>query len=409
MSFSNDETSEVVYLTVQALNNNQTDSKPSLCLISQQSNDILKNMSEWNIYVQSITLNSENIPFCNFYRNINWNNANFQVNKTNLSISIMSNAIPTEYPFIIPDDTNKLVVGINEDPANATHYKGITCFLQYYTENANVNQYSNPNPNGTITAGYSSQSYPRGYFNLKSLNHFINMINNALNMIISYWTNPANPDIGENSMYMAYDSITQLYSLYMPDAFKTDNFDLYFNTFLRRIIDGFRTQYYQHDDVSSPSYNGLDYKLVKNNYPFNKDANNVWTYQAEYATIQNIVDIHSVLVVANSGDLQNISQQYIPATLFQQQKNPQNVPSISALKSLDIDLTSLNFNAVNNSFIQFESSMMAYPINTLNNNSLRNINIQIFIQNIDNEIYALSVPASSGYCNVRLACKKKKI
>jgi hypothetical protein len=50
---------------------------------------------------------------------------------------------------------------------------------------------------------------------------------------------------------------------------------------------------------------------------------------------------------------------------------------VPALKNIDIDFTSLQFSTINNSFIQYESSGLFFPVNGLANEQLNNINIII--------------------------------
>lgn len=387
-----DESSEVMYITVQALSNSQTNSNPKLAIISQQSNAILDNLQNYNVYVQSLTFNSQNIPYCNFRRNIGWNATNFQNNKTNYSISIMAQS---GYPFTIQDADNALLVGINKN-GTSNQYQGITCFLQFFSEDST---FPNPNQNGHINTGYNSQGYGREYFNLTDLDHLMNMINNAINTIVSCLSGNI---LSQNTLYFSYNPSNQLFQLTMPSVFYSGGYDIYVNTFLQRILDGFRWIYHNNSDVSSASYTGLDYKLSKYNYPSNLN-NNVWTYTAKYSTICNIVDIHSILLVANGGDLNNISQSYIPSNT---QFNGY-IPSLSVLKALDFDYSSFNLNQVNNCFVQYEATGLFFPLNTTGKGNLRDIQISLYAQDNDNSIYPIQIPAGFGYVNLRLALKKK--
>jgi hypothetical protein len=388
-----DETSEVIYVSVQALNSNQTNSMPQLCTIKQESNAILDNIGDYNIYVQSITFTSANIPYCCLKRNI----MNFQNNQLNYSISITG---PTgQYPFTI-DTNDKLLIGINSNGSGK--YQGITCFLQFFSENVNQSRYPNPNPNGYINTGFNSQNYPREYFNLIDLDHFMQMINNAINKIIGCWESSP---IGANSLYFSYNPTNQLYQLTMPSAFYSGSYALYVNTFLQRILDGFRWVFYNYGNISTNSYTGLDWALSKYNYPNNLQSGN-WTYTAKYSTICNIVDIHSMLLVANSGDLTNIVPSFVPTSSYNP-SNP-NAPSLAVLKSLDFDYTSFNLNQVNNCYVEYQATGLFFPLNTTSIGELRNIFLQLYCQDTDNTIYPLQLPAG-GYCNIRLACKKKII
>ena len=400
MSIINDETSEVIYLNVQALNNSQTNSLPQLCIINQQSNMILRNLQDWNIYLQGITLTSTELPYLNIYRNIAWDNNNFTINKTNLSVSFLSNN--GSYPFTIPvNETNLLVSGFGQNPNNATEYQGITVFLQYQSENANPTSYPNPTNDGT---GANSQNYPRGYFNIHSIQQFLDMINTAITTANSFMT-----DNLADSMHFAYDPTTQLYSLSLPYEFKTNGtVDFYANAFLKRYLEGFRWQLYNYSTTTDANYNGCDYKLILPSYTQPDDPqyadNELIT--AEYSTLANLVDIHSILVVPSGGDLQNVVPQIIPTQTSSTTVNG-DLPTIACLKNLDIDFSSLQLSQINNSFFQYETTGLFFPINTTGTGQLRTINLQLMVMNMDNTLYPLSIPAGSGYCNIRLACKKR--
>jgi hypothetical protein len=154
------------------------------------------------------------------------------------------------------------------------------------------------------------------------------------------------------------------------------------------------------------TYTGMDYQFVWDNYPFNKDADDVWTYTAEYNTVSALCDTHSIIITTPNGSLSTLRQQYLPATNSMQ--NNIDLPMVPALKNIDIDFTSLQFSTINNSFIQYESSGLFFPVNGLAYDSLDNINIVVNIMTIDNYLYPVNIPAG-GYANVKFVlCKKKK-
>jgi hypothetical protein len=197
-------------------------------------------------------------------------------------------------------------------------------------------------------------------------------------------------------------------------------YQLYVNSFLEYKLDGFRWQFLQNSNVSTPDYTGMDYQLVGENFFQNIQTYvayagttptfyQYYTYIAETVTLSNLIDVHSVLITTNAGSLQGLKQQIIPVKAPVNDSVPTslNLPTVSCLKNLDFDFNTLALSGINNSVIQFQSSLLAYPINSLSNKSLNDIEIQVFIQTIDNEIYPLNIPAGGGYSVIKFALKKK--
>lgn len=392
MSFV-DESSQAIFFTSQLLNTSQTDSEPIQCTINQVSNPIVSNLEEYNVYLVSLSVSPADLGYFTIYRNIAWNNSNFATNKTNLSLSFMADA---GYPFNLAGNTNQMLKGIG--PTDGTgKYRGVCCFLQYVSQNSGG--LSNPNVQGN---GANSASYPTSYFIVHSISQVIFMYNQAINSMIGVWTGAP---ISANSLYFMYNSSSQLYSLMMPDAFKSAGVNLYANTFAERFLDAFNWEFLTNSNVSDASYTGLDYMFKKDNYPLNK-VNDVWTYTTEYSCVANLLDVHSILVVSNQGELSQIRQQTIPIQTTGTTNNLDQ-PTISALKNLDIQFDSLSASSINNTIIQYSSTGMFFPINTTTNHALRNINIQLYIQSIDNVIRALTLPIN-GFCNIKFALVKKR-
>jgi hypothetical protein len=390
---SSDETSDVLYITYQFINTSQTASTNQMCLITQQNNAVVDNIQNYNIYVESITTTCADVPIFCIYRNIAWNANNFLNNKTNYSISIQMN--DGTHPFLI-DPNNNLCVGLGSQVNGK--YSGMTVFLQYQSANGT---FPNPNPNGYINTGYNSSNYPKYYFDINNIDTFILMINTAINTIISCWTGAP---IAQNSMYFYFNTTTNLINFIMPNAFYTANAGFYVNTFLQRALAGLRWESLNHDNVASPSYQGLDYKLIKQTYPNNYNSSLAqWTYNSTYQTVCNLADIHSLLLVSNYGDLTQIQPQYVPANSLNGSYSNQNLPNISCLKALDVSLDSFN-NGI--PYLQYEAIGLFFPLNVLGYGQLTNINLQLFVQNIDNTTYPLMINPG-GYCNVRLALKRR--
>ena len=408
-----DETSETIFITVQALNNSQIDSSQLVCNINQQTNRIVDDLSDYNIYLVSLTATVSNLPYFNIRKNIGLNpevvgnqfSNNFLINQTNFTISLLGANGTTN--FDLTGNTNLLVKGIGQQAGNK--YQGLCVYLQYFSENSPL-----PNPaNNNTNPALSTQNYPIEYFDIHSINQFVQMINNALWTIIGLWTTNKDASITKDSFYFYLNPDNSCYYLVMPNAFYTGTTNLYVNSFLERQLDAFRWKYYKASNMDDPNYDGLDYLFVLSNTPNNKDALPAtgWTFPAVYSTITNIVDLHSVLIQANSGSLQNVRQQYVPIEFNNVQSggtaNSNNLPSISCLKNLDLVLDAFTATTLNNSFIQYESELLSFPINCTTNTTLTNITLELSLQFIDNTTRPLLLPAGQGYCNVKFALKKK--
>jgi hypothetical protein len=315
-----------------------------------------------------------------------------------MTISILADA---GTPFNLTANANPLLVGCGDTDA-AGNWQGVTAYLQFISENT------------TLQNDGNSANNPISYFAVHSIQQFIDMINNAL-IAISGVPNGGLFANNANQYYFYYDPITQLYNFFAPDTFPAAQFNMYVNSYLEYRLDNFRWVYLQNSTVVAPPliidnlvspYSGLDNIFVKNNYP-NNLSNNIYTYAAEYVALSNLVDIHSLLVVADSGQLQSVRQQIIPANT-NNNTSALNLPTIACLKSLDIELNGLNIASLNNTYIQYESPGLFYPINSLINNEFTNISLSIYLQDIDNTIYPLMLPAG-GYCNIKFVLKKKNV
>ena len=230
-----DETTTTKYITVQALSNNNIDSTPQLSLIKQLSNPIVENLADWNIYLTSLTINTSELPYFNIKRNVDWGVNNFATNKTNFSITLLDPTAANRN-FSLAGNTNQLLFGVGNNTVNT--WQGLGCYLQYVSENANATQYPNPVFTG---AGANSQNYPRNYWNVHSIGQVMDMVNNAVLMILGKWTGGAG--IQSSDLFFTYESDTQLYKLWMATPFFSFNFQMYFNGYLTRILDGFRTKF----------------------------------------------------------------------------------------------------------------------------------------------------------------------
>jgi hypothetical protein len=434
-----DETSETIHLTFQQNNTNQLSSANSSSSIQLKSNPIVKDLSEWNLYVQSITLTTAEVALMNIRRNIEWNDVNFDYNRTNFSISLVFGVNPAtgaqRYPFDFNIDNDNLLRRAGaEDPANPGFYSGCTAYIQFLSENANPAQYPNPNTNGIAITNTSN--YPRSYFNIHSVQHLCDLVNNALIRITNKTVvqpAPPAPPIPPliTAPYITFDSFSQTYKfnakiddfIYFPGApapaiqTKQQVLFLYMNGFLERIFDSFRFQYYK-DSVNSSDptltknqilSDGLDYGLVfSNQILYNQATATQIEYQGEYNCVANMIDVHSVLVSSDGGDLLACSAEVLPLTNDQKDIGSLTLPSKAVIKNLDIDYTSLEFSgALNNTYIQFEAQNLDKAINIYSKNKLQDIRLNFEIMTMNNETYPVRIPAGGGIAQIKLILKKK--
>lgn len=390
-----DETSETIVFNLFLNNTNMTNSASIPCRIQQITNTLVEDLSKWNLYINSITLSTGELPYMNVKRMINWNNANYATNKMNLSITLYDN---TGYNFDLTGNTNLLVSGVDVDPGNANLYKGVAVFLQYLSENVDPSLYPDPNNTGT---GANSANYPITYFNVHSIQQMLDFINTAITTAKGFYT----PVIADPTMYFLFNPTTQLYSLYMSEALKISGVQLYFNSFLEKFIDGFRVTYLKDTDVVNEiPYRGMSFLFNKTNYPINQDASGVWTYTAEADVLQNLLDIHS-LIILTDGDLGVVRRQVFQNITTENMANNVNPPLLPIMKSLDF-LFNGNIASVNNSTINFEAQSLDRPINIHSNSSLQNIQLDFKILNVYGDLLPLSISAN-GLCNIKFCLKKR--
>lgn len=394
---------DTIYLNVQAINNNQTNPATMLATINQLTNPIVKDLSKFDVFLQSLTLTTSDLPFLNVYRNISWDPNNFTSNKMNLTITLAARNGTS--PFVYRASPLLTFFDENGNIVNAGTANIVLCYLQYISENVNTDDYPNPDDGNFV----SSVNYPRSYFNIHSIQHFLDLINNAIQLVLS--TIAATP-YANKPAYFLLDPASQLFSFNCTSEFDTFNVQpyegltLFVNSFLQKYLDGFRFDFTGIDDSStltSPSYMGLDYALYFSKYPPQPADPAYHVYSAEYATITNFCDTHSIIITSTSGSLATLRQQVLPAT------DPSNInlPQVSCLKNIDIDFNALALSGINNCFLQYEATGLFFPVNGLVNTELNNINLNAYIMTTSNEIIPISLPAG-GYMNIKFVLKKKQ-
>ncbi len=383
--------SKTKYFSMMLKNSNKTDSNSIMLQFDKTFNPIreITDLSLFDLFLNSIIISNVEIPYRNFYNNIAWDPTNFTTNKTNLSVSFLDSS--GNYNFNLNGNTNTLLSGINQSPTTPGMYQGISCFIQFLSENS-------PLPNPGSVGFTSSQTYTRTYFNLHSLQHFLDLVNTAIKNCLNSHTilNTAN-------MYLYYDSGSLLYTLNMDNTIKTSSVDFYMNSFLQHFLDGFRTQFLASTHITTEiPYQGLSYKFVKSNVPINNITNggsNYWVYTSEYSTINNLSDVLSIIITTD-GSLSNARSQIFcdvaDENAYLEEKR--------ILKVLDFVFD--NGSGNNNSIIQFENIIMDKPINMMSVDQFSNIKLYFNILTTSNEQYPLYLNPD-GVCMVKFTLKSK--
>ena len=379
------------YFKMALVNDNKTISNSIPLIFDKTFTPIrdIDNLGDYDLYLNNIIITNVEIPYRNFYNDIKWNLTNFTTNKTNLSISLYDSG---GYNFNLTGNTNTLITGIDADPGNPNLFKGVCCFIQFYSENS-------PLPNPGNVGFTSSLTYPRTYFNLHSLQHFLDMVNVAISTCLS-----KHATLSASNLYLYYDSTTLLYNLIMDNTIKTSTVDLFMNTFLSRFLDGFRSIYLAPTDVTNVAYTGMSYKISKANYAINNvlsGGSNYWIYKAEKVTINNLSDVISIMITSD-GSLGNTR----PQIFCNVNDNQSTLEEKRILKILDFIYD--NGSGNDNSVIEFENIVMDKPINLLTCDKFNNIKLNFYIITTTLETIPLNLNPD-GTASIGFTLKKKKI
>ena len=386
-----DESTDSIYITVAGRSNNNINPASVKPIIQQSSNPIVEDLSAYNIYISEFTCNTSELPYFNIRRNI----LDFNTNRTNFAITFQSPDVGN-YPFDITQIDEDYMIGIGQDPSNSSMYNGVVCFLQYTSENVNSLLYPDP----TSTNGLTSIGYPLSYFNVHSIQQFLDMVNNAINKIAQC----SGGTLDTNQNYFLFNASSQLYSYNTNDS----EYYMWANGFLEHFLDGFRWHQYGAEivpitNIKTSGYTGKDFLFVKS--PFIKPVSTgVWVYEAESNAIAQMMDIHSIIIVA-SQSLGSVRKEILP--LAGATTNQADPPSLPVLKSLSIDYTSLSSgSSINNGVLYYSAINLCRPITCTSLQALTQINFELFIQDIDDTLIPVQIPAV-GLASIKFCLKKK--
>lgn len=401
-----------VYITLQSTNTNEITSALIPANIDLQVNELIEDISQYDIYVKSLTVSTGNIPYFNIRRNIltpsnvsGKPNLNFQLNRTNYTIGIFN--ADGNYFNYLPISSNYLVSCAPIQTGNLC--AGATAYLQFISENDMG--YGNA-PDDGIPTNFNSVNFPRNYFDVNSIQTFVDMINKALINVWDLNNGQSGTVTSADCPILTFDPVTQLYSFFLTSNFIDNGYQLYTNDFLSRALDGFNWKHNGTTNMNENPYQGINNILVPPLRPLFTNILNpndptapyigVQLF-AEYATITNIIDIHSiVLLTANGSDLSNIEPQYIP---FQTLNNG-NLPSTQSLIAFNLDFGGLNSSA-NNPYIQYNALVLDNKLTCKTKTSLRNLSLAIAVQTIDQELIPISLQANGGLFSCTLVFFRK--
>lgn len=462
--------SQSIPISLQVTNNNNVNANTIPAVISQKfSNPITGNVADYDIHLISLT-SSTTLPIYNILNYINWPSpqgetySNFEVNRTNMTVSIVVNdgSYPIIFPIVVPNSSIMLFPSGQEDPANPGHWSGLGCYCQYYSENKD-GIYLNPDYDTPIPNGVLSSSYPDSYFNVHSMRQHIEMINTAIYEIMSvfnYYRYPTTyKSVNQFNPFFNLDSSTGLISFNCPTTQNVliptptptdldivsffDLYDLYCNDYAIKAFDGFRTSSLGSSIMNSILINGIQYpsnlgmdnvfifnqnappkldptlnfSIAVQNFIFYNPLNNVpvdnipvlyYTSYAEYNACSNIFDTQAVLITAENPCLKKINSTYI--SVKNQSVLSTSMSMVSCLKILDINFTNINIQSINNGYIQFQAGTLDRPLqfpDNLNDVPLDEIILSISSLDFNNVVKQIQIPIF-GHFNIKLLLKNKK-
>lgn len=378
-------TADNKYLTYYLTNTDNTNNEIVMVNFNKTLTriDDLDNLENYKLYICNLLITNVDVPYRNFYNNISWNTQNFTNNKLNLSISLYDES--GNYTFNLNGNTNNLIQGINESGTQAGYYQGVLVYLSYYSENSNL-------PNPSDLNFISSVSYPSNYFNMYSLNHFCRIINNALLLGAS-----KNLTLQSTTSNFYYDPTTQLYNFKGDATFFNSTVNIYFNSYLSHILDGFQTKNMQNftASVGSVNYTGMNFLLLKTGYQPQQ-----YLLQSEYSCINNISDVIGVII--------SVDQSLAGARpAIYQDMSSKSILSNSERIIKQLDFIFDNTLSANN-IIQYEDLVLDKSIDINSSKSLDNIQINIKLLKSDGTTENLYI-RGGGYASIKIALKKNII
>jgi hypothetical protein len=408
---------DAIYLTLAQTHNNPFQSMSVSGAVDQTTNPLVKDASKLDLYVQHMSTSISDLPYFNILGQIidskypsGPEGQKYFLNRTNMSISINITTIPPALPpvFNYDDNTDQLTFLVPPQPATPfqpeiSENSCATAYLQYVSENT----YGLANAPDDGVGVSSPVSYPLPYYDVHSIQQFVDMINVALTRM---WGKIVN--IADNVCpYFTYDPVTQLYTFFKPPNDLGMTYDIYVNGYLERYLDAFRWNYYSDTNIPKAlpqtSETGLNNLLVyplKSVYvPTSADG---LSLTCEYACIANLVDLVAIIVIAGgASDFQHVESQYIP--LSTDSTIPNSLPSTNAILRFPIDPSGFT-SQTNNATIEYNAVVLDKKLVIKNHTELRNLGLIPYVQNSKNQLYPITLPCINGRFSITLAMFSKE-
>lgn len=345
-------------------NNNKTNSTSQVLNLTKSCNTLISDLSQWNMFIKGLLLTSIDLPIANMQSYI----IDASTDKLNFTITLYDTI---GYNFFITG-VNTYYKGIDEDIANPGYYKGILIYLRWIPE----------------TAATSSDST---YYLLHYVQNFLDICNTAIKTGLNLHTNA---QIASSNVFLSYIPGSP-YVFQIDNYFLNSTVDIYFNSFTKRVLDGFRVSYVSYTDITSPTYTGMNYLFNKKNTLNNNvvsGSSDYWIFKAEFSCV-NSLSTYVGLALEISGNLSGVRDTVY--SYFDSSNSNVNLQTKKILKILDFTIDNYN-SIVGSNYLQYESIFSAdAPINFLNNESLNNLGIQFYLINNDGSFSSINLPANS--------------
>lgn len=250
------------------------------------------------------------------------------------------------------------------------------------------------------------------YYSLFSLQHFVDLINNAFIAAFDLIVLEGSPVTAPPFMY--YDTTTKLVSLFVPDDYETVPVDIYFNNFL---IDNFGLSFdVVCETFTPPPPNGKDCKFVIKAKNLNFEPIDVPSYGTsvyikstqEYNTLSDMTSFQSIVLASRSIPVRKewISQQNIRVALGRPSLPANNTTQdnfINILTDYEIDIVDgfeFRNNVIYNPTAEYRRATL------LGNSPIRTIDIQVFWKDNFDNLYELLIP-SHDVLTIKILFEKK--
>jgi len=345
-------------------NDNKINSNSRILNLSKSCNQIIGDLSKYDLYIKGLIITNLNLPICNMIDNV----TDKETGKMIYSITLYDE---TGYNFIL-NPPSPYIIGIDGDGSN--NYKGLCIFLRFISERPNLS-INDPN-----------------YYKFNYVRSFLTLVNTALKSGFSR----------HSALLNSNASI--LFNPGEPYIFNIDNLivassvGIYFNYFLKNILDGFNVSYLSDTDLSDPNYTGMNYLFNKINSPVNHiittaPVADYWQYVAEFQCV-NTLSTYIGIAILCGGSLESarpVVYDYFDST----SSTSPNLTTLKILKILDFYADNYNNSSSASNAVQYESLILDVPLNMLNNQGLQNIALSFYLVASNGQFEPINLPSNA--------------